>query len=115
MAENMGLGLGDKLTLISPDGDVTPLGMAPRVKSYPVTAIFEIGMSEYDASIVLMPLDESQLYFNQENKVQSIEIFADNPDNIDALKKPIEDAAQRSTHAHRLASAQSDVLLRPSG
>ncbi len=96
MAENMGLGLGDKLTLISPDGDVTPLGMAPRVKSYPVTAIFEIGMSEYDASIVLMPLDESQLYFNQENKVQSIEIFADNPDNVDALKKPIEDAAQRS-------------------
>ncbi|MCE3520099.1 FtsX-like permease family protein, partial [Escherichia coli] len=38
---------------------------------------------------------EAQLYFNQEGKVQSIEIFANNPDNVDALKKPIEDAAQR--------------------
>ncbi len=96
MAENMGLGLGDRLMLISPDGDVTQLGMAPRVKSYPVTAIFEIGLSEYDASIVFMPLEESQLYFNQDNKVQSIEIFADRPDDVDALKKPIEEATQRS-------------------
>src|SRR4029450_4853006 len=85
-----------RTTPLSPQGHGPPLGMAPRVKSYPVTAIFEIGMSEYDASIVLMPLGESQLYFNQEDKVQSIEIFAQNPDNVDALKKPIEDAAQRA-------------------
>ena len=39
--------LGDMITLISPDGDVTPIGTTPRVKAYPVVAIFEIGMSEY--------------------------------------------------------------------
>jgi hypothetical protein len=64
--ENLGLVLGDTITLISPDGDVTPLGTTPRVKGYPVVAIFEIGMSEYDSSIIFMPFAEAQLYFNIE-------------------------------------------------
>src|SRR5690606_19496290 len=84
MAVNLGLALGDGLTLVSPDGDITPFGTTPRVKTYPVTAIFEVGMSEYDASIVFMPLAEAQLYFNFDNIVQSIEVFLDNPDAVDA-------------------------------
>jgi lipoprotein-releasing system permease protein len=95
MADNLGLALGDSITLVSPDGDVTPFGTTPRVKAYPVTAIFEVGMSEYDASIIFMPLTEAQLYFNMEGRAQSIEIFVDNPDDVDALKEPVEAAAQR--------------------
>lgn len=95
MAQNLGLSVGDSLTVISPDGDVTPFGVNPRVKSYKIVAIFEIGMSEYDSSIILMPLSQAQLFFNQEGKVQSIEVFVNDPDNVDALKKPIEEAAGR--------------------
>jgi lipoprotein-releasing system permease protein len=95
MAENLGLGLGDLITLISPDGDVTPLGTNPRIKAYPVTAIYEIGMSEYDALIVFMPLAEAQLYFNSEGIAQTIEIFVDDPDAVEELKEPVEAAAQR--------------------
>jgi lipoprotein-releasing system permease protein len=95
MAENLGLGLGDNLTLISPDGDVTPLGVTPRVKAYPVTAIFEIGMAEYDASIVFMPLTEAQAYFNSDGKVQSIEIVANDPDKTDELRPQVEAIADR--------------------
>ena len=95
MAINLGLGLGDMLTLISPEGDVTPLGVNPRVKAYPVTAIFEIGMSEYDSSIVFMPLAEAQAYFNQDEKVQSIELIADNPDEVEALRAPVEGLLNR--------------------
>ncbi len=95
MAENLGLGLGDMITLISPDGDVTPLGTNPRIKAYPVNAIYEIGMSEYDALIVFMPLAEAQLYFNSEGIAQTIEIFVDDPDAVDDLKEPVEAAAQR--------------------
>ncbi|QPC88687.1 lipoprotein-releasing ABC transporter permease subunit [Mesorhizobium sp. NBSH29] len=95
MAENLGLSLGDIISLISPEGDVTPLGTTPRVKGYPVTAIFEIGMSEYDASIIFMPFSEAQLYFNQEGRAQTIEIYAEKPDAIDTLKPLIEIAAQR--------------------
>jgi lipoprotein-releasing system permease protein len=52
-------------------------------------------MSEYDASIVLMPLGEAQLFFNQEDRVQSIEVFADNPDKVDDLRAGVEEAAER--------------------
>jgi lipoprotein-releasing system permease protein len=98
MADNLGLVLGDSITLISPDGDVTPFGTTPRVKAYPVNAIFEVGMSEYDSSIIFMPLTEAQLYFNTEGRVQTIEVFVDNPDVIDALKPKIEEAAQRQIY-----------------
>lgn len=95
MAENLGLSIGDTLRVISPDGDVTPFGVNPRVKAYPIVAIFEIGMSEYDASIVMMPLSEAQLFFNQEGKVQSLEIFVNNPDKVDAMRAPVEEVAAR--------------------
>jgi lipoprotein-releasing system permease protein len=95
MAANLGLGLGDLLTLISPQGDVTPLGVTPRVKAYPVTAIFEIGMSEYDSSIVFMPLNEAQIYFNSEDNVQSIELIVDDPDKVDDIKPAVESIADR--------------------
>ncbi|UDL89880.1 lipoprotein-releasing ABC transporter permease subunit [Mesorhizobium sp. PAMC28654] len=95
MAENLGLVLGDTITLISPNGDVTPLGTTPRMKGYKVSAIFEVGMSEYDSSIVYMPFPEAQLYFNMEGQAQTIEIYVDNPDDVDALKPKVEEAAQR--------------------
>jgi lipoprotein-releasing system permease protein len=95
MAENLGLALGDTITLISPNGDVTPLGTTPRMKGYKVSAIFEVGMSEYDSSIVYMPFPEAQLYFNMDGQAQTIEIYVDNPDDVDALKPKVEEAAQR--------------------
>ncbi|OCJ03609.1 multidrug ABC transporter substrate-binding protein [Rhizobium sp. AC44/96] len=95
MADQLGLQAGDNITLISPEGDITPMGVNPRVKSYKVSGIFEIGMSEYDASIIYMPLEESQLYFNADGLVQSIELFADNPDDIDNLRPKVEAAAGR--------------------
>ncbi|RWP39503.1 MAG: lipoprotein-releasing ABC transporter permease subunit [Mesorhizobium sp.] len=95
MADNLGLVLGDTITLIAPDGDVTPLGTTPRMKGYPITAIFEVGMSEYDSSIVYMPFSEAQLYFNMDGRAQAIEIYVDNPDNVDALKPKVEEASQR--------------------
>jgi lipoprotein-releasing system permease protein len=55
-------------------------------------------MSEFDSSMVFMPLSEAQLYFNQEGRSQSIEIFVDDPDNVDALKPAIEQAAQREIY-----------------
>ena len=95
MAEQLGLQAGDNITLISPEGDITPMGVNPRVKSYKVSGIFEIGMSEYDATIIYMPLEEAQLYFNAEGLVQSIELFVDNPDDIDNMRPKVEAAAGR--------------------
>ncbi|WP_062015993.1 lipoprotein-releasing ABC transporter permease subunit [Aureimonas sp. AU4] len=98
LADNLGLRLGDTITLVSPDGDVTPLGTTPRVKAYPIVAIYEIGLSEYDAAYVYMPLGEAQLFFNAENQAQSIEIFVNDPDQVMALQGAIEQAAGRPAY-----------------
>ncbi len=95
MADSLGLAVGDGIQLVAPEGDVTPFGVTPRQKIYPVVAIFEVGMSEYDGSIIYLPLSEAQLYFNSEGVVQSIEVFVDNPDAVDALRGPVEVASQR--------------------
>ena len=95
MAQSLGLGAGDLITLVAPEGDVTPFGVNPRVKAYPISGIFEVGMSEYDASIIYMPLEEAQLYFNSEGLVQSIELFVDRPDDIDTVRPLVEAAAER--------------------
>jgi lipoprotein-releasing system permease protein len=98
MADNLGLVAGDAITLVAPEGDVTPFGTTPRVKTYPVAAVFEVGMSEYDSSIIFMPLREAQLYFNMEGQAQTVEIFVENPDGVDALKPQIEEAAARPVY-----------------
>jgi lipoprotein-releasing system permease protein len=95
MANSLGLRVGDDLTLISPNGDVTPFGTTPRVKAYPVRAIFEVGMSEYDSTFVFMPLSEAQLYFNSEDKVNIIELYLDNADDYLAMRPLVERAAER--------------------
>ena len=95
MANNLGLVLGDLITLVSPDGDVTPMGTTPRVKAYPVVAIFEVGMSEFDASVIFMPFAEAQLYFNMEGRAQTIEVFVEDPDAVDSLRQLVEIAAAR--------------------
>jgi lipoprotein-releasing system permease protein len=95
LAASLGIGAGDQITLVSPEGDVTPMGVTPRVKSYRVSGVFEIGMSEYDASIIYMPLAESQIYFNADGLVQSIELFLSDPDTIDEMRPKIEEAAGR--------------------
>lgn len=98
MAERQGLSVGSEIRLVSPDGDVTPFGVNPRVKAYEVVAIYEIGMYEYDSSVIFMPLNETQLFFNQEGKVQSLEVFLDNPDEVDAMRPRLEAAAGRQVY-----------------
>ena len=95
LADQLSLRAGDSITLVSPRGAVTPMGTTPRIKPYKVAAVFEIGMSEYDASFVFMPLTEAQAYFNRANDVTAIEVFTTNPDRIDVFRKAVTEATQR--------------------
>jgi lipoprotein-releasing system permease protein len=80
---------------VAPRGAVTPMGTTPRIKSYKIAAVFEIGMSEYDAQLVYMPLVESQAYFNRAGDVTAIEVFVDDPDRVDRYRDAVTSAAQR--------------------
>jgi len=95
LASELGLTLGQSITIVSPRGSVTPFGVSPRVKSYPIVAIFEIGMAEYDSTFVIMPFPEAQSYFNLDDAASAVEIYLQNPDAVDTLRPAIEKAVDR--------------------
>src|SRR5438874_3939351 len=95
LADQLSVRAGDNITLVAPRGAVTPMGTTPRIKTYKVAAVFEIGMSEYDSAIVFMPMPEAQLYFNRSGDVTAIEVYTNNPDRIDVFRKLVTDAANR--------------------
>lgn len=98
LAQNLGIGLGDNITIVTPRGNVTPLGVTPRVKSYPVVALYSVGMTQYDSSFVFMPFEEAQGYFNLEGRASAVDIFVDDADAVGPMHRPIEAAAQRSAY-----------------
>src|SRR5687768_17115999 len=83
LADQLTLRAGDNVTLVSPRGAVTPMGTTPRIKSYNISAVFEIGMSEYDAAFVFMPLKEAQAYFNRARDVTPIEVSCGDPEPVE--------------------------------
>ncbi len=93
MAWRHQLGLGSVITIISPEGPETVLGTAPRIRDYPVVAIFKVGMSDYDENVIYMPLSEAQENFVTEDGVNQIEVMVDNPDEVESYLLPIMDAA----------------------
>ena len=80
LAEKLGLGVGDSITLISPKGNVTAFGTVPRLRSYHIVGTFNVGMYEYDSTFVFMPLEAAQVYFMLPNQVTDLQMMLDNPD-----------------------------------
>ncbi len=95
LADQLTLRAGDNVTLVSPRGAVTPMGTTPRIKVYKIAAVFEIGMSEYDAAFVFMPLVEAQAYFNRSGDVTAIEVYTNDPDQIVRYRQLVSEAAGR--------------------
>lgn len=90
MASRMGLSVGDRITLISPQGVATALGTMPRIASYRVAAIFEVGMYEYDNGFVYLPLADAQAYFQLPARVNAIEIMVADPEQVERFRADIE-------------------------
>ncbi len=85
LAFKLGLGVGDAITLLSPNGSATAFGTVPRVKTYRVGALFDVGMYEYDSNFVFMPLPAAQLYFQLPDAVNTLQIFITDPDRASAV------------------------------
>jgi lipoprotein-releasing system permease protein len=95
LSDQLSVRAGDMVTLVAPRGASTPMGTMPRIKAYKVAAVFEIGMSEYDAAFVFMPITEAQAYFNRAGDVTAIEVYTDDPDRIVHYRTLVGEAAQR--------------------
>ena len=85
LAAQLGLGIGDKITLVSPNGAVTLFGTVPRVRAYTVVGTFNVGMFEFDSSFIFMPLEAAQIYFQVPDAVHQIEILVEDPDRLDGV------------------------------
>ena len=70
----LGVFQGEEINIVSPLGQMTPLGMVPRMKKYKVVGIFDSGMYEYDTSLAYISLTEAQLFFNMDDMVTGIEL-----------------------------------------
>ena len=93
VAQMLGVGLGDKIDLISPNGVKTPFGVSPRVKTYDVTYIFTAGRYDIDRTRIYMPFAEAQLYFNREGVADELEITVEDPEEVERYSSPIGQAA----------------------
>ncbi|RFB80949.1 lipoprotein-releasing ABC transporter permease subunit [Methylovirgula sp. 4M-Z18] len=92
MADKMGVGIDDTVSLLVAKGAQTPFGVTPRLKPFKVKAIFEIGMQDLDGLIVYVPLAQAQAFFNKDNDITLIEAFVDDPSQVDQIRPQIEQA-----------------------
>ena len=94
IARALGLQVGDPIRLISPEGARTPFGVSPRVGSFEVTYIFQVGRYDIDATRIYMPLAEAQTYFNRDGVVDAVEVTVADPERVNALALPVLSAVE---------------------
>ncbi len=90
LAELLGLGVGQSITIISPQGRTTPFGTLPRIVDYRVAAIFEIGLYDFDRAFVVMPIEEAQSYLMMGDAVGMIEVETTDADRVREILAPLE-------------------------
>lgn len=86
LAEKLGVILGDKVTLVAPEGNATAFGMMPRTKTFEVIGVFDAGLYQYDQAFVFIPLHTAQKFFRLGDGVTGIEVFTAHPEKIDHYK-----------------------------
>jgi len=122
LADRLGIGVTDPVTIVNPDGTMTPFGKTAAMRSYPVNVIFDLGMPEQDNFYIYMPMQAAQVYFKQFTdqlkpgakmpgvmatdeeidaayervySASGVEVFVDQPDNIAGMKQKLEAALDR--------------------
>jgi lipoprotein-releasing system permease protein len=96
LAESLGATLGSKITIINPAGNATPMGTMYRSVSYTVTAIFEVGVYDFDKIFVIMPIEDAQTLLLLGDAVSMVEIDTNDPDHVERIVAPLADSIGRS-------------------
>jgi lipoprotein-releasing system permease protein len=95
IARELGVGVGDRIRLISPDGAKTAFGTSPRVNAYEVVYIFTAGRFDIDRTRAYLPLAEAQSFFNMEGRADEFEVMVANPEGIDGYAPAMMQAGGR--------------------
>ena len=94
LAETLGAFPGSEISLISPEGRSTPVGTVPRIVTYTVGAIFEVGIFEYDKAFVIMPMQDAQTLLMLGDQVGMVEVQVDDPDRVGPTLAPLQPLVQ---------------------
>lgn len=89
LAANIGARVGDTLTVINPQGRVTPFGTSWRQVGYEIEAIFEIGLYDFDETFVIMPMEDAQTLLLRGDTIGLIEVTVTDPDNVGDILEPV--------------------------
>ncbi len=89
LASRLRVGIGDRVSLVSPQGRTTVFGTVPRVRAYRVVALFHVGMNEYDTSFVFLPMQAAQTYFQVPGAATQVEVFVAEPTRVRAVNRAI--------------------------
>ena len=91
LQQNLGLRLGETLTIINPQGRVTPFGTVPRQVGYTVTAVFEVGLYDFDERFVVMPIPVAQTLLMAGDSIGMIEVQTEDPEEVNTILAPIKE------------------------
>ncbi len=108
LAKRLGVTAGDNVTIVSPKMMSTPFGSTLRYQAYPILAVVEVGVYQFDESFIGMPLSLAQRFFGMGDTVSTIEVFIDDPEDVDELEpvfKQVIGSRAHITHWKRFNSA----------
>ena len=100
LADKLGIMENDEITLISPNGKVTAFGSVPRMKSYEVLGVFDVGMYEYDANYILMPMEAAQKYFSLSQSAEQIDVTLKNETDLSQIRALIEQSVGMDAYVY---------------
>ena len=99
------------MTVISPEGAATAFGTIPRVRAYKVAAVFDAGLSDYNNSVVFLPLAAAQVFFQKPDAVTGIEIRLHDPDRVNAVAAELSPLLQgRPVYARDWRHANDTII-----
>ncbi|MDD2733171.1 MAG: lipoprotein-releasing ABC transporter permease subunit [Desulfuromonadaceae bacterium] len=111
LAKHLNLFLGDKVNVISPMGNITPLGMMPRMKPFKVTAIFNTGMFEYDSTLAYVSLEQAQRFFDLGDTVTGIQLKVEDVYHTDELARSINREMGSNFYARDWMQMNKNILF----
>ncbi|NJD90084.1 MAG: lipoprotein-releasing ABC transporter permease subunit [Geobacter sp.] len=111
LARNLNLFPGDRVNIVSPLGNMTPLGMVPKMKGFRVAGIFHTGMFEYDSTIAYVWLKDAQEFFTMGDSVTGIQLKVADVYGTSALAKKINSDLGLDYHARDWMQMNKNILF----
>lgn len=98
LAASLGVDIGDKVTLIAPQGSVSPVGIVPRIKRFTVIGLFQAGMHEYDSGLAIIHITDAQKVFKYGDDVGALQLKLDDMFRVGQVKHQLSMVADKTLY-----------------